>query len=78
MKLDYFLYRKELLFYRMPHKVPASKAIINNSVLVDSNPAVNPGHKIAMTILAELFLKRRRQPYLMLHGYPSCHFDIFV
>ena len=28
--------------------------------------------------LAEPFFKGRRQPYLVLHGYPSCYLDIFI
>jgi len=62
----------------MPHKMLAPWAIVNNPVLVNPNPAVNAWHQISMAVLAEPFFKGRRQPYLVLHGYPSCYLDIFI
>ena|SRR3989338_5672029 len=62
----------------MPHEMPASKAIINNPVLVNPNPAINSRHEIFMAILAEPLFQWRRNPYLVLHCNPSCNLDIFV
>ena len=62
----------------MPHEMPASKAIINNPVLVDSNPAVDAWNQISMAVLAESFLQFRRKPYLVFHCYSSCHLYVFV
>ena len=58
--------------------MPAADAIVNNPVLVDSNPAVNSRHQKFAAVLAEFFLKLRRKPYLILHGNFSCQIDIFV
>ena len=56
----------------------AAQAIIDNPVLVYSDPAINPRHQIFMAVLAKSFLKRRSHPDFMFHGNPYCHLDVFV
>jgi len=56
----------------------AAQAIIDNPMLVNSNPAINPRHQIFMAVLAKSFLKRRSHPDFMFHGNPYCHLDVFV
>ncbi len=56
----------------------ATKAIVDNSVLVNSNSAVHAWYKIFMAILAESFFKGRRQFNLVLHSHSSGHFYVFI
>ena len=58
--------------------MPAARAIVNNHVLMQPDPAVSPGHQILMAVLAKPFLERRRQLDFILHRNPSCHLHILV
>ena len=54
------------------------KAIVDKPVLVQPYPAVQAWHQIPMAVLAESFLKGRRNPNLVLHCHPPCNFYIFA
>lgn len=56
----------------------ASKTIVNKPVLVDSNPAIDTGHQIFLTILAKSFLKSGRKLYLVFHGNSPGKLDILI
>lgn len=62
----------------MPNIVLAVQAIIDNPVLVYSNPAIDSRHQVFVAILAKPFLKRRRNLYFVLHCNPSRYLYIFV
>ena len=66
------------LFYRMPNIVSARKAIIYQTVLVNSYSAINTWNKKFMAVLANSFFKFRIQPYLVFHYNPSGHLGILV
>lgn len=62
----------------MPHIALAAKAIINQPMLVNPDSAINAWHKIAIAVLAEPLLKRRRNSDFILHCNPSCSLYIFA
>ncbi len=67
-----------LLAIRMPHVMPAAKAIVNKPVLVKPDSAINSRHQIFVAVLAEPFFKAGRKPDFVFHCNSSCQLNIFV
>ena len=58
--------------------MPASKAIINNPVLVYPDPAIGARYQISAAMFAKSLLNPGRKPYFVLHCNSSCYPDILV